>query len=355
MRRQKSAKAVAGDMVAIQLPLLEDYREVTVEMDSADIGGALVGILSEGLYTNPLHAIREYVQNAVDAGARRVVIKLTGNSIIIQDYGSGMNYPELVQARQFGISRKDYVQQVGFRGIGVYSGFDLCDRLVITSQKRGEPKRYILKFDFGKIKLQNYREQLDRSLPTTPLTKLVSEHSSFSQEPGNPEEHWTTVILEDVKAFHLEQLYNTEQLGAYILKTLPIDFGDEFEHKVVIDEQLQRLPGYRAAHVVIQADGKADVLVAKPAIPGLRAPKMDFLRNSKQEPIAFFWACMNKDRGKISEEFSDFRGFTFKVKGFTVGDNRRLQVYFSPRGSQGLYWWWTGEIYVLDPICGTHG
>jgi hypothetical protein len=58
---------------------------------------------------------------------------------------------------------------------------------------------------------------------------------------------------------------------------------------------------------------------------------------------------MNKDRGKIPDELSDFRGFTFKVKGFTVGDNRRLQVYFSPRGSQGLYWWWAGEIYVLDP------
>ena len=76
---------------------------------------------------------------------------------------------------------------------------------------------------------------------------------------------------------------------------------------------------------------------------------MDFLKNSKQERIAFFWACINRHRGNISVDFSDFRGFTFKVKGFTVGDNRGWNASLGLRGSRGLYWWWTGEIYALDP------
>src|SRR6266704_6027316 len=93
---------------------------------SEDIGGELLAILSKGLYSNPLDCIREYVQNAVDAKAINVTIKITGNSVIIFDDGTGMNLEEILQARQFGLSYKSLTEHVGFRGIGIYSGFDLC-------------------------------------------------------------------------------------------------------------------------------------------------------------------------------------------------------------------------------------
>ena len=52
-------------------------------------------------------------------------------------------------------------------------------------------------------------------------------------------------------------------------------------------------------------------------------------------------------REAIPKEYEDFRGFVYKVKGFTIGDNTQLRKYFTS-GSGTLYNWYSGEIYVLD-------
>src|SRR2546430_5358998 len=154
-------------------------KPVEWPVHSEDIGGELLAILSKGLYTNPLDCIREYVQNAVDARAKNVTIKITGNSVVILDNGQGMSLEELVQARQFGLSRKSLTEHVGFRGIGIYSGFDLCNRLVITTKKVGETKAHILEFDFGAMKVLLERERQESQNPRTSLTQLLSTHSHF--------------------------------------------------------------------------------------------------------------------------------------------------------------------------------
>jgi|Deesub1362B_J571_1020462.scaffolds.fasta_scaffold04258_2 molecular chaperone HtpG len=317
-----------------------------IQMTSEDIGGALISILSEGLYTDPMHAVREYVQNSIDAGAQYIVIKMTGNSVIISDDGCGMNLEELKQARQVGISKKDYLQYVGFRGIGIYSGFGLCDQLVITTQKLGERHRYILTFDFAAMRRRIAEERKDRSKVTS-LTDLLSQHSWFESEPGDPSQHYTTVELQNIAQHHLSRLYDVARLEQYLLRNVPIDFHDDFEYKDVIAEELARLPGYRAAQVLIQADGQPDILVAKPPIPALAPPRMGYLRREDGKQVAFYWWCRHKNPQKIPDEYSSYRGFTLKLKGFTIGDNRKLRRYFR-RGGGTLYEWVVGEIYVLD-------
>src|ERR1041385_2577706 len=86
--------------------LLDDGKLHQLEINPDDIGGELLAVLTKGLYTNPMDCIREYVQNAVDAGADNVKIKITGNSVFIHDDGRGMNLSDLLQARQFGLSYK---------------------------------------------------------------------------------------------------------------------------------------------------------------------------------------------------------------------------------------------------------
>src|SRR5260370_37291837 len=146
-------------------------------IDPNDVGGELLAILSKGLYTNPLDCIREYVQNAVDAKAANATIKITGNSVIIYDDGNGMNLEELLQARQFGLSFKYLGENVGFRGIGIYSGFDLCRRLRITTTKTGDPYLHVLVFDFAAMKDELEKDKRDnQGKARTSLIKLLSEH-----------------------------------------------------------------------------------------------------------------------------------------------------------------------------------
>jgi len=322
-----------------------------------DIGGELLPILSKGLYTDPLHAVREYVQNSVDADAQNVLVQLTGNSVLITDDGKGMAWPELIEARRFGVSHKNSQDHVGFRGIGLYSGFDLCNRLLITSSVEGEPYENVLVFDFGGMK-SLLKQARDAKAEQPPLHALLEDFSAFKRVPADQARHGTVLQLEDVESFHLGRLKDEEALKGYILKTLPVGFDELFEHRDKIQSTLAtEVPGFKAVRIVLEITPGKRVVVAKPAIPNLSEPVFNVLHGPTGRKIAVIWSCLNGADGKRQQipdgidkktkdkTFVPFRGFVYKVKGFSIGDNTRLQHLFA---RSTLYSWYTGEVYVTD-------
>lgn len=323
-------------------------KPVEWPVHSQDIGGELLAILSKGLYTNPLDCIREYVQNAVDAQAKNVTIKITGNSVVIFDDGQGMSLEELVQARQFGLSHKSLTEHVGFRGIGIYSGFDLCNRLVITTKKANEANSHILEFDFGAMKEQLERERRAVQDHRTSLTELLTIYSHFVQEKDSLDRSYTMVQLEDISDTHIDQLSDLIRLRKYVLLNLPIDFDDDFEYKKVIKDYISKyVKGYNAIKITLETDSAPLEVVCRPAIPNLSKPELGLIHNAKNERIGCYWACLHQGGSKIPDQYADYRGFIYRIKGFTIGDNFRLQDRFK-KGNSALYWWYMGEIFVLD-------
>lgn len=317
-----------------------------------DIGGELLAILSHGLYTNPLDAIREYVQNAVDAKATEVIIHVTGNSVWILDDGTGMSATELHDARKFGVSKKSITEHVGFRGIGIYSGFDLCDTLRITTKQAQAEAAYVLEFNFGtmKEKLERARRNPDR--PAVPLLELLTGHTHFGidRDTYPQEKSFTLVQLDNINDVHIRRLSNRQGLREYVLLNLPIDFDQNFEYRKQINAGLrQYVVGYNPIRVILRSDDKQAEIIVKPNIPNLAPPLMVPVRNSRGKAIAFYWACLTNGSEKISaqnSDFSDFEGFVYKIRGFTIGDREKLKKFWGSR--KPLYHWYTGEVYVLD-------
>jgi len=343
----------AGTQLSLAIPSGE-YG--TIPVAESDIGGQLLPILSKGLYTNPLDCIREYVQNAVDAGAPHVNIRITGNGVTIHDTGRGMDEFQLKAARKFGISSKDLAHDVGFRGIGIYSGYDLSNRLIITTKKAESTEQFVMRFDFKAMK-----SMLD-SAPagSVSLNSLLGDFTTFKKEPAfDPASSFTTVELEDISEVHLRKLANRNDLRHYILQNLPVDFADTFEYREVINEHLrQEVPGYKAVTIRLQSDGEKDEVVSKPALDKLRPPVFDSIKDDKGKILAYFWACLNQDNKILGEDNlaltpagrfkpSDWQGFAYKCKGFTIGNRNQLVKMFT-LGNGTLYRWYTGEIYVID-------
>ena len=329
--------------------LLDQQPNQLVEwsFEPDDIGGELLGILSKGLYPDPLDCIREYVQNSVDARAKNVTIKITGNSVIIRDDGMGMDLEGLVQSRRLGLSNKSRAENVGFRGIGIYSGFDICSRLLVTTKAAGESKARVLEFDFGEMKAQLKREQDSQSLRTS-LTKLLTKYSHFKQEEDQIDRHYTIVQLEELSRVHIGQLADHERLRAYMLHNLPIDFADTFPYKDQINSQLENhVPGYNAIRVKLVTDFAPPEVIVKPNVPNLREPIMSLVHNSDGKKIAYYWACLHAKGEGIPEEYAEYRGLVYKVKGFTIGNRSPLRAYFTTAKGT-LYHWYTGEVYVID-------
>ena len=328
-----------------------------VKAVEGDVGGQLLPILSKGLYTNPLDCIREYVQNSVDAGAKKVTIKVTGNSVTIHDNGSGMDEEQLLSSRKFGVSPKDLAENVGFRGIGIYSGYDLSTRLVMTTKRAGQNVRLIMRFDFAGMK-----KELDKNpAGSISLTQLLSEFTSFKSEPDpHPRSSYTTVQLEDINEVHFRKLANRNELRKYILQNLPVDFDPLFDYRDQINEQLNlHVQGFKAVIIELQSDGMEDEIVSKPTLKGLRPPVFGKITEDGKT-IGFYWACLNKKNERLSEENilpgkaghsfepGEYQGFVYKCKGFTIGNRNQLYNMFKA-GSGTLYRWYTGEIYAIDP------
>jgi hypothetical protein len=351
-------KKATDEAMQLTLDLLleqEPDKLHKLPIDPEDIGGELLAVLSKGLYTNPLDAIREYVQNCVDARSQNVTIKITGNSVIVYDDGNGMDLEDLLRARQFGLSPKLYEQHVGFRGIGIYSGFDLCRRLRVTSTKAGGAHAHVLVFDFAAMKAQldseRGRETQDGK---TSLIKLLSEHTYIERLSSafTADQHFTQVELQDISDFHIRQLSNRAELKRYLLQNLPIDFDTTFDSKRVINDHLFRhVPGYNPITIILQSDGQDDEIVSKYGGVTLQPPTFGYIRTRSGQQVAYYWACLTSRRGHIDKkrptDGPQYEGFVYKCKGFSIGDRGKLRDMFVRKPQ--LYTWYTGEVYVLDP------
>ena len=141
--------------------------------DSTDIGAELLPIITRGLYRDPLDALREYIQNGVDAGARNVHLAISSDLVSVTDDGSGMSRQQARRAIRLGMSEKNPTADVGFRGIGIYSGFNLCDQLeILTRGSDREISRIV--FDFKNIREVLLAEE-DRRLRGEPSRLNLAE------------------------------------------------------------------------------------------------------------------------------------------------------------------------------------
>ena len=66
-----------------------ERKTQTIQFQSWEVGGELLDILSRGLYSDAKDALREYVQNGVDAKARNIIITVDGSRAVIRDDGRG--------------------------------------------------------------------------------------------------------------------------------------------------------------------------------------------------------------------------------------------------------------------------
>ncbi|WP_457031960.1 ATP-binding protein [Kitasatospora sp. P5_F3] len=133
--------------------------EQNLRTTEVDLGG-LVGVLATHLYSTPLVALRELVQNAHDSHTRRLleapgsaagVIRVradqAGRTISIEDAGAGLTEPEIhayLATVGTGYTRllRDLTGDqslIGAFGLGFLSAFSVADEVTVTTTSHREP------------------------------------------------------------------------------------------------------------------------------------------------------------------------------------------------------------------------
>lgn len=333
-----------------------------MKLSKFDIGAEVISILTRGMYPDPRDAVREYIQNAVDAGSKKVNVKIRQNSVVVQDDGCGMDRDTLRKALRIGVSDKNPKKDVGFMGIGIYSSFHLCDKIDIYSRMDNK-EPYLLSMDFkGMRNLLTEQKELRLngeidSGKLTDLQTLLEKYISLSDEDELSKDDFslkgTRVELTGLDANFYGLLSDFEEIKGYLREVVPLHFdktnfkwGKIIEQRI-IDECKEHDANFELIGLNLQVNGDVEDLYRP-------YNNNNFHNDSPQEPnyellkkgntfIGIVWGCLNSTRNKISTK--DLRGFLLKKQGFAIGKRENLVSYFGQRTHFDRY---VGEVVVVN-------
>lgn len=334
-----------------------------MKLSKFDIGAEIISIITKGMYPDPKDAIREYIQNGIDAHATEMSVKVRQESIVIADNGIGMNRDVLRKAVRVGVSDKNPTKDVGFMGIGIYSSFHLCSKMSIYS--RGEKDiANLLEMDFGKMKsiLESQKKaRLNDSINSDELIDLqtllescisLTEDGEFSSEEFPYK--GTRVELSGIEPEFYSSLSDFEEVKFYLQNVIPLHFDKErFSYANIIENKINDICNskdqrFEIIDLSLQINSRIESLYRpytdsdfNPYQPPIE-PQFEILENGEFFGIA--WGCLNSVRRKLQNR--QLRGFILKKQGFSIG-RRENVVKFFPRGNT-FFDRYSGEVIIVN-------
>jgi len=329
-------------------------------MTKHDIGAEIISILTKGMYFDPRDALREYVQNAIDANAQNIGIKIRGNSIVVEDDGCGMDEETMRKAVRIGISDKNPNVDVGFRGIGIYSSFHLCDNLCIYSRPKTDNIPYLLSFDFKKMREILHQQQAARLKgdltgdQLIDLQSLIEKHIEFKILNTNKfPKVGTRVEMINLDPNFFKSLTKFDEVAEYLRQVVPLHFHPEkFKWSKKIENKISEIcreykTEFKLVSLTLQVNTQIeklyrpytdDCFIGEPLEPHFKEVKI------RGYFFGVGWGCINTVRRKISDR--ELRGFLIKKQGFAIGKRINIAKYFRRTTYFDRY---IGEIIVVHP------
>ncbi|WP_428940954.1 sacsin N-terminal ATP-binding-like domain-containing protein [Fontivita pretiosa] len=86
-----------------------------------------------GQVQSPRHVVSELLQNADDAGAKRVRVSMTNGQFVFEHDGEDFDEEQFASLCRFGFSNKRKLHTIGFRGIGFKSTFSLGETVEVLT------------------------------------------------------------------------------------------------------------------------------------------------------------------------------------------------------------------------------
>lgn len=333
--------------------MLQDSRKVQkVPLEPWEVGAELLDILSRGLYSDARDALREYVQNGVDAGASRITVTVDGPTATIRDDGSGMNEESLRAARRFGMSEKSPREMVGYRGIGIYSAFGICEELHITTRQSGMDRLVGWVFQFGEMRRLLEADKQTDLRQGIGLANLLHQYTELISEPyeGDTNDKFTVVRLEGVGEQYRSQLNNASNVNDYLLNTIPVAFPAR-QYGPTVNQWLKEHVELNPVRLSLRIANEPEFDVEPPLAADVSDPECDWIKAPDGSRLAFMWYALSTTGRQISSAQANgygLSGFLMKLKGFTLGNRLTLKPRWPAVGGRTLYHHYTGEAHILE-------
>ena len=329
---------------------------------SPRIGGALLDVITTGMYSDPLMVYREYVQNSADSiqtavdmgvlspsdGTVRFEVSGSERTISIEDNGLGVTNSEAARALgSVGVSEKKGISQRGFRGIGRLGGLAYCDTLRFETRAGAEQLVAVVEWDGRKA-----RELLEELERDDTLTNRVRSIVSTRFVPAGSDDpaRFFRVTMRNVQRFHADELMNVKMIRSYLAQVAPVAYDENmFSHAKVIMQRLLEIPGYQAVNITVNGEPvmrpyRDWVLTSGNKETTIKSIEDFEIEGARGDQLAWGWYASFEYAGAlpISEPT---RGIRVRQGNMEVGDERALtSMYTEPRFAV----WHVGEIHIAN-------
>jgi len=329
-------------------------------------GKFLLEILTKGMYSNPMHIYREYIQNSADSIDKAIefgVLKATDaeihifidenkRTIVIRDNGLGIpkNIAK-VKLMNVGASDKDGVIERGFRGIGRLGGLAYAEKVQFITSAIGEPTKTIMSCDCIRL----HQLLLKSNNETSEIMETFKAISFIEEQPEDENNHYFEVRLIGVS--EESGLLNEDNVIRYLSETAPVDFDSQkFREAKEIRDYFAKKGFPLTCYKILRGERKKPIYKLYsshvPTGKKTRTKGKDLVRDiefvyqvaSDSKPMYIGWLAVTDFSGMISDEA--IQGIRFRKGNILIGNNTTFAKFFPSEGHNANRMF-MGEIHVL--------
>ena len=339
--------------------------ESTLRNPVPHIGAFVLETLTLGMYGEPRHTLREYVQNAFDsigaaqrlkflAEAGCVNIVVEEDAIVIADNGIGVSADQAWKTlTSIGASKKERERDAGFRGIGRLAGMAYCDELTFRTTFPGEAIVSSIKFDCEMLLTAMSPDKGGEF----ELSRLLHDALTFNQVEATDllEEHFFEVTLSGLTSAPVS-LTSPEDIRSYLSQTVPVKLDPSWARTEEIENTYQQYFGkpLETVEVWITHDGNRTEIV-KPygesyehANGIMKLQEVDYYSGED----GWYWAWVGRLNESAAVTDKNRRGLRIRVRNIQIDGTDIVEKLFADlKPSYGRFNnYYIGEIHVNPKV-----
>lgn len=329
-------------------------------------GKFLLEILTKGMYSNPMHIYREFIQNSSDsidkaiaagilkAAEAEIHISIDDKerTIVIRDNGQGIPKDiAKIKLLSVGASDKDGVTERGFRGIGRLGGLAYAEKVQFITSAIGDSVKTVMTCDC--IRMQQLLQKSNNE--TSDVMETFRAISNFDEPAEDIDKHYFEVRLIGVPKE--SGLLNEDDAIRYLAETAPIDFdSQQFVQARKIREYFGDKGFPIPCYKILRGARRKPIykLYSRSMSTGKqeRTKNKDYVRDvefiykeaSDGKPLYIGWLAITDFSGVISDE--SVQGIRFRKGNILVGSSTTFAKFFPSEGHTANRMF-AGEIHVL--------
>ena len=329
----------------------------TVAQEPLSLSGAsLLGLITTGIYDDPLSIYREYIQNAADAAESshytgQISVEITVDPaeryIRIRDDGLGLSRGDVYQnLLPVGRSDKRLGRHRGFRGVGRLVGLAFAKTISFTTRTR---------HDQSVTRVTWHRDRLPSLEPTdVPLEQAILNCVDIETLlPSDYPAHFFDVELHNIAPHSSGALLNRDAVRNYIGEICPVSMGGHFPFaellpglfegdrqpltlKVTLNDELTPIQRPHGVSIRHSANKQAEFTEYQ----AVRIASIDGASDA-----AVGWIAHSTYLGAIPRG-ERVRGIRARMGNIQIGDEKIFDRLFV---EERFNRWCVGELHILDP------